>query len=68
MDKREVWYMQIHVVSRGETVFEIAREYGVSESSIILNNEINDPKGLVPGQTLVILYPDKVHTVNPGDT
>lgn len=60
--------MEIHVVLKGETVFSIARRYGVTESSIILNNELPNPTNLVEGQTIVILFPEQIHTVAPGET
>ena len=60
--------MELHVVQRGETVYSIAQQYGVTESSIILNNELPDPRRLVEGQVLVILFPELTHTVRPGET
>ena len=60
--------MEIHVVAPGETVFSIAALYGVSEQSIIYNNELPSGQPLAVGQALVILFPEQVHTVAPGDT
>lgn len=60
--------MELHVVQSGETVFSIAQQYGVTESSIIYNNELPDPRNLVEGQVLVILFPEQVHTVQEGET
>lgn len=58
--------MIIHTVKRGETIYSIARNYGVSERLLSLNNGINGP--LVVGEDLVVLFPERVHTVGFGET
>lgn len=60
--------MQIHVVNPGETVWGIARQYGISASRIISDNGLRTPQALVPGQALLLLFPQTVYTVRPGDT
>lgn len=60
--------MIIHVVRSGETIYSIARNYGVTPLSIIQNNDLGPQTKLVVGQTLVILYADRVYTVKEGDT
>ena len=60
--------MEIHVVQPGETLEQIARQYGVSVERIAADNRLNVQSALVPGQTLVILYPAESYTVQPGDT
>jgi len=60
--------MIIHVVQPGETIYTIARKYGVSPQKIIIDNELENANVLVPGQTLVILQPEQVHVVQPGET
>ncbi|MEA4972633.1 Spore germination protein YaaH [bioreactor metagenome] len=60
--------MLIHRVSAGETIYSIAEYYGVSPESITANNQLQNPDSLVVGQTLVILYPKSVYTVQAGDT
>ncbi|MDW5299199.1 MAG: glycosyl hydrolase family 18 protein [Sedimentibacter sp.] len=60
--------MIIHVVQPGESIYTIARTYGVSPQKIIIDNEIENPNIVVPGQTIVILQPDQVHVVQPSDT
>lgn len=60
--------MYIHVVQPGENLDSIAAYYGVSVNSIILNNGLLNPSSLVPGQTIVIVYPKQTHTVAEGDT
>lgn len=60
--------MEIHVVRAGETLYDIARQYGISAERIAQDNGLADPTQLVTGQTLVILYPSRTYTVQPGDT
>lgn len=60
--------MNIHVVQPGETTAMIAEQYGVSEARLILDNELTDPEHLVPGQTIVILFPEQIHIVEEGDS
>lgn len=60
--------MFIHVVRQGDTVWQIARQYGVSPSRIISDNGIKNPQRLPVGQALLILIPETVYTVRPGDT
>lgn len=60
--------MLIHTVRSGETIDSIAEYYGVDRERLILNNQINEIGGLVPGQALVILFPNTVYTVQSGDT
>lgn len=60
--------MDIHVVQPGETVISIAELYGVSVEKIMQDNELVNPYELVPGQTIVIVYPSQTHTVQEGDT
>lgn len=60
--------MGIHVVKQGETIYSIARDYDTTPNRLIEDNELTDPNNLVVGQTLVILYPKRVYTVEEGDT
>lgn len=60
--------MRIHVVKKGETLFSIAKQYGVSARLLQKQNEVPPDGALVPGQTLVVLLPETIHTVLPGDT
>ena len=60
--------MEIYVVQPGDTVFSIAAKYGVSAWDMIQYNEIEFPERLVPGQTLVILFPRRTHIVEAGET
>lgn len=60
--------MLIHRVKEGETIYSIAAYYGVTPESITINNQLQNPESLVVGQTIVILYPKTVYTVEQGDT
>lgn len=60
--------MLIHIVRAGETIFGIARQYGVSVSRISIDNGLGASSQLAVGQALIILLPEVVHTVRSGDT
>ncbi len=60
--------MTIHVVQNGETVKSIAEFYGVPADRIILENDLTTTDSLVPGQTIVITFPEQTHVVQEGDT
>lgn len=60
--------MQIHVVSKGQSVFEIANTYGTTIQAIIDANELETPNQLVVGQALVIPIVGHFYYVQPGDS
>ena len=65
--------MVIHVVAPGDTLYAIARRYGVSIESTAAANAVSDPNVLVVGQALAIPVARApaaplVYTVRPGDT
>lgn len=60
--------MKIHVVQKGETLFSIAQQYGVSARLLQKLNQAPTDGTLVPGQTLVVLLPERTHVVRRGDT
>ena len=60
--------MQIHRIAKGESVFGVARRYGVSPTSIIEVNGLENPDVLAVGQELLILTPRRVYTARGGDT
>lgn len=55
--------MIIHVVSAGETLWQIANSYSVPINSIIQLNALSNPDQLVIGQALVIPSPYTTHIV-----
>jgi spore germination protein len=60
--------MEIYVVKPGDTLYQIALNYGVSMDRLLGDNQLPDPSHLVVGQTLVIQFPALTHTVQAGDT
>ena len=60
--------MQIHVVSPGQTLWSIGREYGVSPGLLARFNGLTEPYRLSVGQAILILKPAELYTVQPGDT
>lgn len=60
--------MIIHAVRPGESLYSIARQYGVSYEKVAQYNELRNPDRLVVGQTIVILQQNRNHTVAPGQS
>ena len=60
--------MQIHVVQSGQTLYGIARAYGISVADLSTANQINPIQTLVIGQALVIPITGMYYFVQPGDT
>lgn len=58
--------MIIHVIQRGETLWQVANRYGVSISQIVTANELPNADRLVIGQALVIPVAARQHTVRTG--
>ncbi len=59
--------MIIHTVRPGESIYSIARRYGVNPATVIDANMLANPSSLVVGQTIVIPGDFLVHTVSAGD-
>jgi len=60
--------LTIHVVAAGQTLAELARTYGVPAGFLAAWNGLNAPDRLAVGQSLLVLTPTEVYTVQPGDT
>lgn len=60
--------MDIHVVKPGDSIYSIARQYGVPWQKIVSDNELENPDQLVVGQTIVIVDEYRQHIVRPGET
>jgi murein DD-endopeptidase MepM/ murein hydrolase activator NlpD len=66
----------IHVVQRGETLYKIALQYGISMGDLARGNGIVNPGNIQVGQRLLVPTGDNVslvtaqqtHVVRPGDT
>lgn len=61
-------YMDIYVVQKGDTIEIIANNYGISVDKLIRDNDLTNPKQLVPGECIIILYPSQTYIVQEGDT
>lgn len=57
--------IQTHLVQPGETLGEIARQYGVPLETIVAANDIADPSLIQVGQELVIPSPGTIATLTP---
>lgn len=58
-----------HVVARGQTLWDIAKLYGISVDTIVAANGISDPQRLQVGQKLTVLTVDgALHTVKSGES
>jgi flagellum-specific peptidoglycan hydrolase FlgJ len=58
-----------YVVQAGDSVRTIAQHFGVTNETIIWENDLTDPDYLEIGQTLHILpFSGLIHDVRPGDT
>mgnify|MGYP003310964163 CR=1 FL=1 len=60
--------MFIHTVTPSETLYHIARKYGVAPTKIIEANGLENPDRLSVGDKLVIITPTRTYTVRGGDT
>ncbi|WP_303969481.1 LysM peptidoglycan-binding domain-containing protein [Sporosarcina ureae] len=60
--------MQIHVVSQGESLYEIGKIYGVPYEQIADANELESDTRLAVGQALVIPIIGSYYWVRPGDS
>lgn len=60
--------MDIHIVRPGDTLYQLAQQYGVPMDLLIRDNGLPDPSRLSVGQAIVIQYPERVYTVRAGDT
>ena len=60
--------MQIHIVKRGDTLYNIALTYGTTIEAIIDANELQSSQYLVVGQALVIPIIGHFYFVKQGDS
>ena len=60
--------MIIHIVRKGDTLWSIARTYGVSVGRLAADNGVTDFRNLPVGQALIVLLPSETYAVRAGDT
>lgn len=60
--------MFIHVVQKGESLFEIAKKYGVDINKVANDNELDISKTLVVGQALIIRKDNFIYQVQANDS
>ena len=60
--------MEIYVVQSGDTLYAIARRYGVSVDALAQANQLQNPSLLSVGQALLIPREETRYTVQRGDT
>jgi spore germination protein len=60
--------MYIHVVQRGDSLWQISQRYGVQIASIVKVNGIENQNVLVVGQALVVPNDFPTYTIQSGDT
>jgi spore germination protein len=65
---REMIMLTIHVVRPGDSIFQLAQIYGVSQQAIINSNRLDGIPYLVQGQALVIPTTEQAYRVMPGDS
>jgi murein DD-endopeptidase MepM/ murein hydrolase activator NlpD len=65
----------IHVVRKGDTIYSLARTYGVSSQEIQRLNGIDDPNRIragqrirIPGDSVPLAFVSAEHRVAPGET
>lgn len=60
--------MVIYTVRRGDSLYTIGRQFGVSPQRIAEDNQIPNPEQLVVGQTVVIVTDSIQYTIAPGES
>lgn len=60
--------MILYTVQPGDSLYQIARRFGVSPQRIILDNGLSNPQNLPVGLNLLLLTPAVTYTVRQGDT
>ena len=60
--------MEIYVTKKGDTVYSVAAEYGVSPERLAFDNDVAAPARLPVGMPLSVVIPLVTHTVREGET
>ena len=64
----DVIQLIIYVVRPGDSIYSIARLYGMNPETVISDNALADPSNLAVGQTLVLMTDTIPHTVKRGQS
>lgn len=67
--KDKKWHLSEHVIKKGENLWNIAKQYDTNHRYIIMINNIDEPKNLLPGK--VIQVPNRQgieYNIKQGDT
>lgn len=57
----------VHVVRRGETIYRIAKSYGVDPADLLESNGISDPRAVAAGTELFVPGASRVVELSPAD-
>lgn len=60
--------MIIYVIKPGDSIYSIAKQYGVTPEAIIAVNQLPNPSQLVVGQSIVVPQGQRIYNVRSGDT
>ena len=60
--------MQIYRVKNGESVYDIAREYGLSPMKIAYDNDLEIRERLPKGREVLLIMPTRTYNAKQGDT
>ena len=60
--------MIIYTVNKGDSLYDIAKEYGVTTADLERFNDLSDPNRLITGQDILIPVTDSAHTVTAGES
>jgi spore germination protein len=60
--------LKIHVVKPGESIWYLSKLYGVTPSSIVSSNGLQNQSSLVIGQAIVIPGNETTYRIKPGDS
>ena len=59
--------MEIYIVQPGDSLYKIAQSFGISPPRLAYDNQVSTQGILVPGQALLVLFPEVIHTIAQGD-
>lgn len=66
---KRAWFdLMLHTVQSGDTLYRLAREFGVSVQDIVDANGLSAPDTLTVGQSLIIPLENRIHTVKSGQS